>query len=172
MIAFLLCSLSVVASGQSAGASPQPDPQLIRVHVQTDAGGVAEELAGRRASVAHLVTAIAGQKKGKVIAVVADEDTADVIVEVRDRGVIVPKVVIGLGAMGSQPGRRAPVAPSRTVELRVTLRMARADEAFELANKNRPVDAEPGWKQAADDIAKQVEQWIADHRAAILQARR
>lgn len=39
-------------------------------------------------------------------------------------------------------------------------------------NTNRASDTESGWKSAAEDIAKQIDKWIAAHRAAILAARR
>jgi len=57
--------------------------------------------------------------------VVTSEDTADVVVEMVDRGVHVPKVVIGLGGMGNQPGRPAPLPPPRRLaRLRVKTTLA------------------------------------------------
>lgn len=173
MTAFLLLSLCLSAGPQSPVAPVQPDPQLIRVHVETDDGGIPEELAARRDSVRHLATAIAGQKKGKAMVIVASDDRADVVVEVVDRGVRVPKVVIGLGGMGSQPGRPAPLpAPTRVVQLRVTTRLTNGGDPVQLTNKNRAGESESGWRSAAEDIAKQLEKWVADNRAAILAARR
>lgn len=173
MTAVRLLSLSLTVGLQSANALPQPDPQLIRVHVRTDDGGVPEELAARRDSVKHLATAIASQKKGKVMIIVDSDDRADVVVDVVDRGVRIPKVVIGLGGMGSQPGRPAPLpAPTRVVQLRVTTRLANGGDPVELTNKNRAVSSASGWKSAAEDLAKQVEKWVADSRATILAARR
>jgi hypothetical protein len=174
MTTLLLLSWCLTAVAQSPSAAASMDPQLIRVHVQTDDGGVLEELAGRRASVKHLAEEIAKQKKGKVMVSLATDELADVVVEVVDRGLHVPKVVIGLGAgMGNQPGRPAPPAPlTRHAQLRVRAKLAHDGDWVQLTNKNRAIDAESGWKSAAEDIAKQLEKWVAGHRAAILAARK
>ena len=85
MIVALLLSISLGASQQAPTATPQPDPKLIRVHVQTDETGDATELAARRESVKHLSAAIAGKTKAGLV--VADaEDTADVVVNVGTPG--------------------------------------------------------------------------------------
>lgn len=173
MMTLLLLSFCLTGGPQNSAGAAQPDPQLIRVHVQTDEGGIVEELAARHASLTHLADAIAKQKKGKVMVVVAREDTADVVVEVVDRGVHVPKVVIGLGGMGNQPGRPAPLPPpTRLARLRVKATLAHGGDPVEFTNKNRAIDSESGWKSAAEDIAKQLEKWVTDRRAAILAARR
>ena len=173
MIVALLFSLSLGASQQAATPPPQPDPKLIRVHVQTDDGGDASELAARRESVRHLLAAISGKKKAGIVVVDA-EDAADVVVEVEQRGITIPKVVIGLsGGMGSPNGRPGPATQQvRVVKLGVTIAIARDGDPNELTNKNRPNETESGWKSAADDVAKQVEKWIADHHEAIIEARR
>lgn len=159
---------------QAPGASTQPDAALIRVRVETDDGGDAAELAARRESVKHLSAAITGRKKGGLVVVANSEEAVDVVVEVESRGVTVPKVVIGLsGGMGSSAGRTSPVMqPVRNVQLRAMIGMARDSDPTAITNKNRANESESGWKSAADDVAKQVEKWIADHRAAILAARR
>jgi hypothetical protein len=174
MTALLLLSYCLTVLPQSSPAAVQPDSQLIRVHVETDDGGVAEELAGRRASVKHLAEEIAKQKKGKVMVIVATEDAADVVVEVRDRGLHVPKFVIGLGGgMGGPPGRPAPLAPpTKYAQLRVEATLTHGGDPVAITNTNRAIDAESGWKSAAEDIAKQLEKWVAAHRAAILAARK
>lgn len=173
MTVALFVSLCLGAGLQSAGAPLQPDPTLIRVHVQTDEGGDSSELAARRESVKHLVAAIADKKKAGLVVVADAEDSVDVVVEVEDRGVRVPKVVIGLGGgMGSPGGRPGPgTTPVRVVQLRVTIAIAREGDASPMTNKNRANESESGWKSAAEDVAKQVEKWIADHRAAIIKAR-
>jgi ribosomal protein L14E/L6E/L27E len=171
MLANLVLSLCAIVALQTSGAPRPPAPHLIRVHVQTDDGGVAEELAARRQSVGHLAAAIAGQKKGKAFVIVDDEDTADVVIEVMHRGLTVPRVTIGLGTMGLRPGFRAPVMPTQLAQLYVTMAAPRAADPVEVTNKNRAQDSERGWKSAADDIAKQAEKWITEHRAAILKAR-
>jgi hypothetical protein len=172
MIGCLILSLSVVAGGQPAGALVTPDPRLIRVHVHTDEGGLAEDRVARRQSVTHLAAALVAQKKGKALVVVDAEATSDVVIEVRHRGLVMPRVAIGLGTMGTRPGSRAPVIPARVVQLQVTMVAAGVSDPVEVTNKNRPPDHERGWKSAAEDIAKQAEKWIAEHRAAILKARR
>jgi hypothetical protein len=172
MLGRLVLSLCLLAAAQAPSTPPTPDPQLIRVHVRTDDGGIAEELAARRESVAHLSTAIAAQKKGKAFVIVADEAAADVVIAVMHRGLTVPNVTIGLGTMTTRPGVRAPVAPTRQAELYVTMAAPGAADPVEVTNKNRAADSDRGWKSAADDIAKQAEKWISEHRAAILKARR
>ena len=171
MIVALLLTVTLGA-GPQAAPSPQPDPKFIRVYVQTDDGGDASELAARQESVRHL-KAVFGERKKAAIAVVVTEDDADVIVEVEQRSVTVPKVVIGLsggmGSPGSRPG--APTAPVRVVKLQVTVAMAKDADPVELANKNRANENENGWKSAAEDVAKQVEMWIGERRAAIIAAR-
>ena len=172
MLGRLLLSMCLLAAAQAPGPPPTSDPQLIRVHVRTDDGGIAEELAARRESAGHLSAAIAGQKKGKAFVIVADDDTADVIISVMHRGLTVPSVAIGLGTMTTRPGVRAPVAPTRQAELYVTMTAPGAADPVEVTNKNRVADSDRGWKSAAEDIAKQAEKWITGHRAAILKARR
>src|SRR5687767_12101586 len=63
MILALLVLISLGAAQQPPAATPQLDPKLIRVHVQTDDGGDPIELEARRDSVKHLSVAIAGKKK-------------------------------------------------------------------------------------------------------------
>lgn len=171
-LAFILL-IGFGAGLQAAGASPQPDPSLIRVRIETDEGGDPAELAARRESVKHLAAAITSRKKSGLVVMTSADDSVDVVIEVEGRGVTVPKVVIGLsGGMGSSGGRAPQVTqPVRIVQLRVTVGMARDGDPSEITNKNRANETESGWKSAADDVAKQVEKWIADHRAAILKAR-
>ena len=173
MVVALLLSATLGASQQAPAPTPQLDPKLIRVHVQTDEGGHPDELEARRESVKHLASAIAGKKKAGLV-VADNEDAADVVVEVEQRGVNVPKVVIGLsGGMGSPSGRPgAPMTQVRVVKLGVTVAIARDGDPIEIINKNRPNETESGWKSAAEDVVKQVEKWIADHREAIIEARR
>lgn len=173
MILALLLSMTIGAVTQAPTPTPQLDPKLIRVHVQTDEDGDTSDLTARRESVKHLLAAIAGKKKSGLI-VADDEDAADVVVEVEQRGITVPKVVVGLsGGMGSPNGRPGPATQQvRVVKLGVTVAIARDGDPTEFSNKNRPNETESGWKSAADDVAKQVEKWIADHREAIIEARR
>jgi hypothetical protein len=172
MILALLLSISVGAAQQPPTATLQPDPKLIRVHVQTDDGGDPSELMARRDSVKHLTIAMDGKKK--VMAAVSSASDADVLIEVEGRGVIVPKVVIGLsGGMGATGGRPGPASqPVRVAQLRTTFQIAGGSDPIAVANKNRVNENESGWQSAAEDVVKQLEKWIAEHREAILEARR
>jgi hypothetical protein len=155
--------------GQSESATPKLDPALVRVYLRAGDAVEARDLAARRETVKDLAAAIGTRKKSLVLA--ADEDLADVIVEVGDRTAIVPRIVVGIGpGLGRASGSPAPVA--RTVHLRVRLELARGGDDVEFENKNRAMESGPGWRSAAEDIVKQIEKWVADHRAAILAARR
>jgi hypothetical protein len=149
-----------------------PDPKIIRIYVQTDDGGDAEELAARRESVRHLQAAISEKKKANISST-TNADEADVILEVDGRSVTVPKIVIGLspgmGSPNSRPGGAG--GPVKSVKLTVTVTIARDADPIELHNKNRANETESGWKSAADDVVKQVEKWIGERRAAIIAAR-
>jgi hypothetical protein len=165
----------LLASAPTGAQMPsQPDASLIRVRVETDEGGVPDELAARRESVTQLVAAMRAKKKSGLFIVTRSDDPVDIVVEVMDRGITVPKVVIGLsGGMGSPPGRTPPEPRTvKAAQLRVTVTMAHDGDPVEMKNKNRATDTPSGWKSAAEDIAKQVDKWIVDHRAAILAARR
>ena len=161
----VLCLLSL----QSAAVT-QADPALIRVYIDTgshagDAGGLAE----RQQSGKDLATALAGKKK--LFTIVDDEDKADVVLEVQDRMVTVPKIVIGIGPRPGQPTDPGATLPTRQAQLRVSASLAHADESVQIKNKNRANDYPGGWKSAAEDIAKQVEKCVTDRRSKILDAR-
>ena len=167
--------LLMLASAQpGAQVLAQPDPSPVRVQVTTGEGGVPEELAARRESVTQLVAAIRANKKSGLLIATQSDEPVDIVIEVQDRGLTVPKVVMGLsGGTGSPMGRTLPEArPVRVVQLRVTVTMTREGVPVEIKNKNRASETESGWKSAAEDVAKQVDKWIAEHRAAIIEARR
>ena len=172
MASLLLVITLLGVTGQTPAVPVQPDPRLIRVHVLTAEGGHADELAARRVSLEHLAVALAGQKKGTVLAVVDAESKADVVVDVIQRSTTVPKVVFGLGPSRSG-GASSPSMnpPTRHAVLHVTLQMAAGSDRVEFKNKNRVVESEQGWKSAAGDIAKQIEKWTADRRSEIIKAR-
>lgn len=173
MVTSLLLSLiAFTQAGQATAVSAQTDPRIIRVHVITADGGHPDELAARRASVEHLAAAIAAQKKGAVLAVVDEESKADVVVDVIQRSVSVPKVVFGLGPPRSGGASSPSMNPqTRHANLHVTLHMAAGSDRVEFKNNNRAIESEQGWKSAAGDISKQIEKWTADRRAAIIKAR-
>jgi hypothetical protein len=149
----------------SQTGSSQPDPSLIRVYIDTRPGvGDAAALAQ---SARDLTTALAGKKK--LFTIVEDEDKADVALEVQERTVTVPKIVIGIGSgPGSNPASTGPVREGR---LHVGGSLVHADESIEIRSKNRVNDHPGGWKSAAEDIAKQVEKWVNARRAKILAGR-
>jgi hypothetical protein len=160
MIVALLCLLI-----QSPAGTSQPDPALIRVYIDTKPG--IGDTAALAQSAKDLTAALARQKK--LFTIVEDEDKADVALEVQDRTVTTPKIVIGIGSgPGSNPASTVPVREGR---LHVSGSLVHADESIEIRNKNRVNDHPGGWKSAAEDIAKQVEKWVKDRRARILAAR-
>jgi len=173
MTSMLLVWIGLSLAAQTPAVSTQPAPNLIRIYVQTADGGHPDERDARRESLDHLAAALAGQKKGTVLAIVDAESKADVVVDVIERSVTVPKVVFGLGPSRSG-GASSPSMnpPTRHATLQVTLEMASGSDRIEFKNKNRAVESEQGWKSAAGDIAKQIEKWTADRRALILKARR
>jgi hypothetical protein len=163
----LVVSLVVVCVAQAGAtkpappAPPPPNPNLIRIHV--DAGADSEP--GLRASVKDLAEAIADKKKSLAS---VDEDKADVTVEVVQRVVDVPKVVIGMGSRpGEPPGG---VMPLKTGKLRVELRFGEMQVSLE--NKNKAYDNPRGWKSAAEDLAEQIDKWVGQYRAEIIKSRR
>lgn len=172
MTGLLLVIVFLGATGQAPAVAGQPDPRLIRVHVLTADGGHPDELAARRASLDQLAVSLAGQKKGASLTIVDSVSTADVVVDVIQRSVNVPKVVFGLGPSRSG-GASSPSMnpPTRHAVLHVTLQMAAGSDRVEFKNKNRAIESDRGWKTAADDIAKQIEKWIADRRTEIIKAR-
>jgi hypothetical protein len=161
--AILAFSLLLSSAPTQGGAAPAP--QLVRVFVYTDDTGDAAELAGRRDSVKDLREALAGKKK--TVTVVSDQTGADVVVEVTDRSVTIPKVVIGVGPVAG-PG--TPPHPARAAHLKVKARYGK-DAELPFTNKNSPIESSGGWKGAAEDIAKQMEKWITSHRAELLAGR-
>ena len=162
----LLLTVVLFTASPQASAPAQADPTLVRVYVSTTPAGSVEDSAARRESVAHLKAALGAKKKEVVVA--EDEEKADVTIDVVGREVSTPKIVIGLGPRPGQPGTQA---PSRMVHLRVELEAPRLETTLQFENKTRIYDTGPGWKSAADDVAKQVLKWIADHRARILEKR-
>ena len=169
----VIATLLVAGSALSPGISPfnnvrapQAQPQTqkpVRVFVQTDDTGVAEELAARQTSVKDLSEALASHKK--LFVVVDDEDKSEIQIEVLGRGLTVPKVVLGLGP---RPGESSVgSAPTKNAELRIRVTVTSSDLAAELKNKNKANDNPRGWKSAADDLADQLDKWVLENRAAI-----
>ena len=172
-LAALVSLALTLATVQPSVQTPSPtDASLIRVRIDTDPGGIPDELAARRESVAHLLAAVRANKKSGIVIVTRPDDPTDVIVDVADRGVTVPKVVVGLNGGTGSPNGRMPTNAVRVVQLRVTVTLARDVDPVEIKNKNHPNETTSGWQSAAEDIAKQLDKWIAEHRDAIIQARR
>jgi len=156
--AFFLLSFQAPA-GQAA-----PPAQLVRVFIYTDDVGDAAELAARRDSVKDLRDALADKKK--TVAIVSEKERADVVVEVADRAVTIPKVAFGVAPAAGPPGA-GPARPARAVHLRVKVTYGEKN-GLPFTNKNAPIESSGGWKSAADDIAKQLDKWIAAHREELL----
>ena len=167
LVACLVLALmpGAAQAARQATQTAAPDPSLVRVFIQTDDGGHPDELAARQESVKDLAAALASNKK--LLAIVDDEEKADVVIEVIGREVTVPKVVLGIGARpGQPPGTNA---PARAVALRVELTWSRQSVA--LVNKNKPLESQRGWRSAAEDLGNQIEKWIAERRAEIVRGR-
>lgn len=150
--ALVLFIASLVAV-QSVFHAQRPAP---RVFVHTEPDGEQSELAARLQSVKDL-TAVLATKRERFTLVEA-RDKAQIVIEILDRSVKVPRVVIGMGARpGQPPGNNA---PARTVILRV--RVTEGPDEVIVTNKNTPLESARGWKSAAEDIVKQVEKLIYD----------
>jgi hypothetical protein len=148
-------------AGTGKPAAPPPNPSLIRIHVDTDSDDIKE----LETSIKDLTEAINARKKSLVT--VDDEDKADVTVQVIQRVVEVPKVVIGLGP---RPGEPPGMTTVKTARLQVQLRF----EAIQvsLQNKNKVYDNPGGWRSAAEDLAEQIDKWVGQYRAEIIRNRR
>jgi len=146
----LACGVAGLAADQAAETSHLP-----RVYVSTEPSGSRSELYDRQQSVKDLRDALA--KKKKTLTVIDDEEQADVKVEVIDRTTRVPKFHIGVASPGG------PMGPARLATLRV--KVARADrDPVEMTNKTSAWEANGGWQMAAEDIAKQIEKLVRDHK--------
>ena len=148
---------------------PVPDPALIRVFVQAPDHGDATDLRARQESVKDLTAALATKKK--TLAIVTVKDRADVVLDIVERRVSVPRVAIGLGPRPGQPSQPGGNV-MRHAELVVELRLELGDEVGELKNQNKVNETGPGWKSAADDVAKHIEKWIGERREKILALRK
>lgn len=151
----------VVVSFLMQSQTQTPADALIRVCVlpADDAGGT-----DLRESAKALSKAFADKKKDLAITA---EAGADVVVTVTDRAVTVPKVAIGLVS----PGRMGSPAPGPIRELHLTVTLSSGGDVVEITNKNVARESAGGWGSATDDVAKQVEKWIAEHKKAILARR-
>ena len=156
VVRVLACLVAMLPAVPSSAQIPAA-PAVVKVFVQTDDTGDPSELSARRESVKDLTSTLAAKRK--TTAIVDTEDHADIVVDVLSRGLIVPKVVIGLGA---RPGQPASANPVRAAVLRVRLTLD--DNAVVFTNKNKPSESPRGWKSAADDIGHQIEEWIQRRR--------
>jgi hypothetical protein len=153
MTAVFVLALAAVAASPAWSPAQTPAKAPLRVFVQTDEIG--GDLTARQASVTDL-TAVLSTKK-KLFLVVDDEEKAEVIVDILDRTVDTPKIVIGIGARPGMPPGSA-VSPARAVRLRASVKYGEQTEI--LANKNSPLENQRGWKSAAEDLATQIERWV------------
>jgi len=127
---------------------------LPRVYVFTEKSEDAAGLKDRQQSVKDLEDVFAGRKK--VLLLTKSEDDADVIVEVLERTVTVPKIRIGI----SPPNSRIPGVDTPMKAVRLKVKVTRGNESLEFINKNMPFENDRGWDSAADDVAKQIEKWM------------
>jgi len=149
--------------GRTALGQQQPVP-IVRLFVHTEASGDADDLGERRDSVRDLKDELSNKKKA--VTTVSTEDGADAVVEVLQRIVTIPRVVIGgVTSVNRPPGTPAP-GPVKAVHLKVELRYRKEMQPF--TNKNSPAESSDGWRSAAGDIAKQIDKWVGEHRAEIL----
>ena len=156
------CAVQAGASKTTPPAPPPPKLELIRVYV--DAGG--DDDPALTTSVKDLAEAIADRKKS--LASVDAEEKADVTVEVVQRGTEIPKIVIGIGSRpGEPPGGSMPAKIGR-LQIRVRFQAMQVS----LQNKNKAYDNPRGWKSAAEDLAEQIDKWVAQYRAEIIKSRR
>ena len=157
--------IGIVLSIATNGAGFQEravTPRIIRVFVKTDDVTDRDQITGRKTSVKDLADAF-GTKK-KTLSVVNEEAGADIVIDVIDRAIAVPKVVLGIGSRpGDPPGGTAPL---RNAVLRV--RLTAGDAAADFQSKNRAADNPRGWKSAADNLADQIDKWVADQRGRII----
>lgn len=160
---FVIATLLIAASALSPLLTSFQSSKPVRVFVQTEDSGVAEELAARETSVKDLSEALASRRKFFIV--VDDEEKSEIQIEVLGRGLTVPKVVIGLGP---RPGESAiGTATTKNAELRIRVTVTSSDLTAEFKNKNKANDNPRGWKSAADDLAGQLDKWVLEHRAEI-----
>jgi hypothetical protein len=166
MIQALLLTMMFAFTSQSR---PAPEAAaLVRVYAHTDDAGDVSARDARRESLKDLRAALTDKKKDLVL--VKTEDDADVLVEVVDRTTTIPKVTFGPVVSSGQPSWGTGLAsPVRAVHLRVSL--THHGDPVIFTNKAAFIESTGGWRSAADDIAKQVDKWIVDHRAEILAKR-
>lgn len=162
MLLALLFAAGLASTSSITEPSAQtPQPALLRVYVKTEEAGEGSELANRRQSVTDLMESLVAKKK--TFTTVDTEATADLLVEVLDRAVYVPKVVMGIGPRPGDPSSIAGMTqPVRSPVLRVRATRGKFAEIF--TNKNKPAESPRGWKMAADDLAGQIEKWAKANR--------
>jgi TonB family protein len=142
-----LLSIALVLAGQGApqASAPAPPPGLVRVYVRAPAGDATPAAADLRKSAEDVAVALAGKKK--TLTVVEQAGDADVEVAIIDRSVVAP-------------------ARRRTVIL--TVIVTTGNQVVDFANKNKPPEGPDGWERAANDIADQIDEWVAARRDEIL----
>jgi len=143
-------ALALPSSHPSAAQAGAALPRVYVHAASTDDARLAREL---DASVQDVRDALA--KKKKDLALVDAADTADDEVEILERTTSIPRVRIGLAPPGA-PG------PARAVHLRVKL--THGEDTHEFTNRNTAYEMTGGWTTAAEDVAKQIDQWIVLHK--------
>ena len=154
--------LALFLQGPALQGKPAPETPVVHVFVKTDAMPDHANVALWRQSIEDVAAAI-GQSKKPLTRVTSEAD-GEVTLQLIERSVITPKVVIGLPPRPSDP--IPGMTPVRTIQLRVKLTAGK--HTLEFANKNKPYDSAEGWRAAAQDVANQVVKWIDGHRAELL----
>jgi len=161
LLAFLFAAGSALFAAGTPVQSPPAQAGLLRVYVKTDQTGEGSELTNRRQSVTDMTESLTAKKK--TFTVVDTEADADLLVEVLDRALYVPKIIMGIGPRPGDPSSIAGMAqPVRSPVLRVRATRGKFAEVF--TNKNKPAESARGWKMAADDLAGQIEKWAKANR--------
>ena len=161
MFANFVIGALVVGLGVSPAAQSPATPQsIVRIFVETSETGEPADLSARQTSVKDLSEALASKKK--TMAIVTEEEKADIVVEVIERAYDVPRVVFGMGARPGQPP--GGTAPLKTAQLRVRLTVRSNGRTLDLTNKNKAADHPRGWKSAAEDLADQINKKLLELR--------
>ncbi len=152
--------LSFLLQSQVSAVPVVPAANLIRVCVLPAAR--TDEVADLFESAQDVSAAFATRKKDLVV--VASPEDADVVVTITDRTVTVPKVAIGV----VPPNRPGAPASGRVRIMHVRTTLTAGKDEIEVNSKSSALKRTTTWKLAAEDVAKEVEKWIADHKAALL----
>jgi len=158
----LFGALGLLVSSPVLQGKPASDANIVHVFVKTESTSDHINAALWRKSIDDVAAAM-GQSK-KLLTLVTRDADGDVALELIERTVVTPKVVVGLPSRPNDP--MPGMNPVRTILLRVKL--TTTGRTLEFENKNKPYESDSGWRAAAQDVANQVVKWIDGHRAELL----